>query len=128
MPQLPSGRQAALSGDHALALARKGDWGLTMAFTLEAHAPEDLAPLINIIYFKPSEGKNGLGEPYLSGLMLSDLGTEKCDWPEEDVAFFKHWLASDTVKDWLADYFEKLSELVQTVRPPLPENLKGILD
>jgi hypothetical protein len=128
MPQLPSGRHAALTADYTLDLARKGNWGLTMAFTLHVKAVEDLAPLLNIIYFKPVAGENGPGEPYPSGRMLSDIGTEKCDWPAEDVAFFNNWLASDVAQQWMLKTHDELAELIRTVKAPLPENLRGILD
>lgn len=128
MPLLPSNRPVGLSGDYALALARKGNWALSMGFTLQVESIEDLAPLLNIIYFKPIPGKSGPGEPYPSGLMLSDIGTEKCDWPAEDVIFFKNWLASDVAQQWLQDFWDELAELVRTVKAPLPESLHGILE
>lgn len=128
MPQLPSGRHAALSADYVLALARKGDLNLSFAFTVGAHAPEDLAPLINVIYFTPIEGKEGPGDPYPSGLMLSDIGSDKCDWPAEDVAFFQTWVASDVAQRWLGSTFDELVELIRTVQAPLPEILHGILE
>ncbi len=128
MPQLPSGRHVAISGDYTLALARKGNLALSMAFILEVKSAQDLLPLINVIYFKPIDGANGKGEPYPSGLMLSDIGTEKCDWPAEDVAFFNQWLASDIAKRWQQDLFDELAKLIRTVKPPLPDTLHGILD
>lgn len=128
MPRLPSGRHVALSADYVLALARKGDLQLSFAVILEANAPEDLAPLINVICFRPIEGKDGPGDPYPSGLMLSDIGTEKCDWPADDVAFFNNWLASDVAQQWMRNTFDELAELIRTVKAPLPENLHGILE
>lgn len=128
MPQLPSGRHAALSADYALALARQGNLALSMAFILEARSAEDIAPLVNVIYFRPIEGKAGPGGPYPSGLMLPDIGTDKCDWSADDVAFFNHWLASDVVKRWLQNALDELAELVRTVKAPLPEALHGIMD
>lgn len=128
MPQLPSGRHAALTADYILDLARKGNWGLTMAFTTQVESIEDMAPLLNVIYFSPIENKKGPGEPYPSGLMLSDIGTEKCDWPAEDVAFFNNWLASDVAQQWQRNTFDELAELIRTVQAPLPETLHGILE
>lgn len=128
MPQLPSGRHVALSGDGALALARKGNLALSMAFTTEVKSAEDLSPLINVIYFKHIDGVAGPGESYPSGLMLSDVGTEKCDWPAEDVAFFNQWLVSDIAKQWQQNVFDELAELIRTVKPPLPDSLRGIMD
>lgn len=128
MPQLPSGRHAALSADYALALARQGNLALSMAFILEAKTAEDIAPLVNVIYFRPIVGKAGPGEPYLSGLILPDIGTDKCAWSADDVAFFNNWLASDVVKRWLQNAFDELAELVRTVKAPLPKNLHGILE
>lgn len=128
MPQLPSGRHVALSGDYTLALARKGDLRLSLGFTMHVQSADDLAPLLNVIYFKPAEGKPGPGEPYPSGLMLSDVGTEKCDWSDEDTAFFSEWLASDAVQQWLRKTYDDLEGLIRTVKAPLPANLHGILD
>ena len=128
MPMLPSGRPAALSGDYVLALAREGNLALSMGFTLQVKSVEDLAPLLNVVYFKPIEGRRGPGEPYPSGLMLSDIGTKKCDWPAEDVTFFNDWLASDVAQQWLQNYLEELSELIRTVKAPLPKSLHGIMD
>ena len=128
MPQLPSGRHAALSADYALALARQGNLALSMAFILEAKSAEDIAPLVNVIYFQSIEGKEGPGEPYPSGLMLPDIGTVKCDWSADDVAFFNNWLASDVVERWLQNAFDELDELIRTVQAPLPEALRGIMD
>ena len=109
-------------------MAREGDFRLSMAFTLEVQSADDLAPLLNIIYFKPTAGKNGLGEPYPSGFMLSEIETEKCDWSDGDVAFFKEWLTSDIAQQWLRNTYDALAELIRTVKAPLPENLHGILD
>ena len=128
MPQLPSGRHAALSADYVLAMAREGDFRLSMAFTLEAKSVDDLAPMLNVAYFKPIAGKAGPGEPYPSGLMLSDIETDKCDWAAEDVAFFKEWLASDVAQRWMQNVYDELAELIRTVKTPLPESLHGILE
>jgi hypothetical protein len=128
MPQLPSGRPVGISADYALALARQGNLALSMAFILEARDAEDIAPLVNIVYYRPIDGEEGLGEPYPSDLMLPDIGTEKCDWPAEDVAFFNNWLASDVVRQWQQNAFEELAELIRTVKAPLPEALHGIMD
>jgi len=128
MPQLPSGRPVGLTADYALDLARKGNFGLSLAFKLEAKSASDMGPLVNVVYYRPLEGKNGPGEPYPSGLMLSDIGTEKCDWSAEDVAFFSNWLASGVVQQWMLKIHDELAELIRTVKAPLPENLRGILD
>lgn len=128
MSQLPSGRHVALVKDPIFALVREGDLGTVMTMTLHMRSPEDLAPLLNIAYFNPVEGQSGPGLPYLSELMLSDIGTEKCNWPSEDVAFFQTWLASDVAQQWLQNTFDELTELIHSVKTKLPENLHGILD
>jgi len=128
MPQLPSGRHVALVKDPIFSLVREGDFGTAMTMTLHMRSPEDLAPLLNIAYFTPVEGKSGPGLPYLSKLMLSDIGTEKCDWSAEDVDFFQEWLASDVAQQWLQNTFDELTELVRTTKVNVPENLHGILD
>ena len=128
MPRLPSGRDVGVASDPILQLARDGNFQLTVGFTLQIESADDIAPLINITYFNAEEGKDGPGVPYLSGLMVSDIGTEKCDWPVEDVVFFKQWLRSEAAKKWLRNVFDELTELIRTVKAPLPENLRGILD
>lgn len=123
MPQLPSGRHAALVKDPVFAFVREGHLGAAMTMTLHMRFPEDLAPLLNIAYFNPVEGQSGPGLPYLSELMLADIGTEKCGWPTEDVAFFQEWLASDVAQQWLQNTFDELTELIRTVKIKVPEKL-----
>lgn len=128
MPQLPSGRHVALVSDPIFALVREGDLGTAMTMTLHMRSPEDMAPLLNIANFTPVEGKSGPGLPYLSELMLADIGTEKCGWPAEDVVFFQKWLESDVAQQWLQNTFAELTELIRTVKIKVPENLHGIMD
>jgi len=128
MPQLPSGRHVALISDIIFAAVRKGDFGTSMALTMHVRTPEEMASLIGISYYTPIEGEPGPGTAYLSGLMLADIGSEKCDWPDEDVDFFRQWLASDVVQQWLQKTFDEFTELKRTVKITLPENLRGILE
>lgn len=128
MPQLPSGRHVGLVSDPIFDLVREGDWGRNMQLTLHVHSPDELAPIINVTYYTPVAGESGPGKPFLSGLMLADIGTDKCDWSAEDVAFFEKWLASDVAQKWLKNTFEELTKLTRTVKTKLPENLHGILE
>jgi len=128
MPQLPSGRHVALISDIIFAAVRKNDFGTSMAITMHISSPEDMAPLIGLAYYSPIEGETGPGTPYLSGLMLADIGSEKCDWPAEDVAFFQKWLAADVAQQWLQKTFDEVTELNRTVKKTIPENLHGILE
>lgn len=127
MPQLPSGRHVALVSDPIFALVREGNFGPNMTILLHAKSPADLAPLLNIAYFTPMEEESGPGVPYLSELMLADIGVDKCGWPDGDVEFFRKWLASEVAQQWLKNTFNELSELMRTVKLKLPENLHGIM-
>lgn len=128
MPQLPSGRHVGLVSDPIFDLVREGDWGRNMQLASHVKSPEDLHSLVNIAYFKPVPGSSGPGKPYLSGFMLADIGTEKCDWPDEDVAFLQKWLTSDIAQQWLQNAFDEFTKLIRSVKTELPNNLHGILE
>lgn len=128
MPQLPSGRHVGISADHALAIARQGDFALSARFTMTVKTPDDLAPFINIIYYRPVENRSSPGEPYVSDLFLSDIGTKRCNWSDEDVNAFRVWIQSSQAQDWMHRTFEELSKYIRAVKSSLPENLRGILD
>ena len=128
MPRLPSGRDIGVASDPVLQLARAGNFKLSMGFALAVESADDIAPLLNIAYYNAEEGKDGPGVPYLSDLVVSDIGTEKCDWPDEEVAFFNQWLKSAPIQAWLQNVFNELTELIHTVKAPIPENLHGIIN
>ena len=128
MPELPSGRRVGMSADAVLELARKGNFQLSMGFVMGIREPMDLAPLISIVYFTPGAGVPEPGAPSLSGLALSDVGTEKCDWSKEDVEAFLAWTHNEDNLAWQRKVFDEIQMLIHHVPPPLPDNLKGILD
>jgi len=128
MPQLPSGRHVGLSADPVLELARQGNFQLTIGVIMGLNGPDDLDALINVVYFRPVEGAPGPGEPYVSGLMLSQIGTEECDWPAEDLTAFRAWRESEANQKWQQGVYDELTKIIHTVPPPIPDNLKGILE
>jgi hypothetical protein len=133
MPQLPSGRHVSVSIDAALATARKGDLGLSIGWKLTVKQPADIAPLISIVYYRaegelPTPECPDLGQPYLSGLTVADIGEPKCDWPAADQVAFREWLFSPRAQDWIRQAHEDLGKLIETVKPPTPEALHGILE
>lgn len=133
MPQLPSGRRVGVSVDAALAMARKGDFGLTMGWRLKVKQPADIAPLVAVVYYQsegeaPTADNPDLGHPFLSGLTVADIGTPKCDWSADDQAALREWLASPRAQDWMRRAHDDLAELIGTVKPALPENLRGIAE
>lgn len=128
MPQLPSGRRVGLSSDPVFDLVRQGDWGTNFQLSVYLESPQDMAPLLNIIYYKPESETGGAMQPYLSGLMLADVGTEKCDWPAEDVQFFQEWLATELARQWLKNTFQDLHAALKATHAELPEVLHGVLE
>ena len=88
MPQLPSGRHVGLSADSVIEMARKGNFNLSLGFKMHVKDPNDLAPLIDIVYFQEVTGAPAPGDPYLSGLTLFDIGSKNCDWTVADIDAF----------------------------------------
>jgi hypothetical protein len=130
MPQLPSGLKVGISANRVLELARQGNFQLSMGFRLEAREPKDIAPLINLIYYSDNvldADESVPGEPYFSNLMAADVGTEKCEWSKVDQEAFIDWFHSDVVRPWLLEIYTELAELIRTVKPPLPDALRGIM-
>ena len=128
MPQLPSGRHVGLSMERALGLAREGNLALSLDYATNVKSPNDLAPLIDIVYYEPIEGEPPPGAPRLSGLTLSALETEQCDWSDEDRQAMRDLITGDRARDWLRAQYDELSELIRTVKAPIPENLRGIFE
>ena len=73
-----------------------------------------------------SVGDPGPGEPYISDLMLSDIGTSKCDWSESDISAFREWQYGDKNQAWMERKINELREIIKTTPPKLPKNLHGI--
>jgi hypothetical protein len=128
MPQLPSGRHVGLADGPVQELAKTGNMGLKLAFYKAMKKPADLAPVICITYFHPSDDDSILGEPYLSDLTLADIGTEKCDWSEEDLVAFNAWLELPRSKDFLQSAYDELKHIIETVKVVMPDNLKGVME
>lgn len=125
MPQLPSGRHVSIVSDSIFELVRMGNWSTNFQLSNHVKAPEDLAALINVVYYNSVDAEGELGEPYFSGFMLSDIEPDKCDWPTADVAFFQEWLREEYVQQWLQNMFDEFRALLVTVKSELPENLRG---
>lgn len=128
MPQLPSGLRVGLCADPVLDMARSGNFSLSMGFLMGVKEPKDMAPLINVVYFEPGEGVPEPGKPKLSGLSLSDIGTEKCNWSKEDIKAFESWAATEAQQAWILNAYEELRKIIHSVPPQLPDNLKGLFD
>lgn len=128
MPQLPSGLRVGLSIEHALENAREGSLGFRIQFHIHIRSAEDIAPVVSIIYFRPKEGVPEPGEASLSGMTLDDIGTDRCDWSKEDVAFFNEWLATEQAQKWKLERYNELVETLENSQCKVPENLKGIFD
>lgn len=128
MPQLPSGRHVAFSAERALEMARNGNFNLSLGFAMNIKGLNDLAPLIDIAFYRDKEGEPAPGEPYLSNLTYLDVSKGDCDWSAEDIQALAEFVASDRVQAWLRTQFDELSELMRAVKAPLPENLRGIFD
>ena len=129
MPQLPSGRHVALSPDRIMAMAREGNFALTMAVETDMDGSFDILSLLDVVGFDASDADAPFpGRPYLLGILARDIDTDACDWPPEDKASFAEWLDSPRARAWLQDVRDDLAEVVATVRPDLPEALRGILD
>ena len=93
MPQLPSGRHVGFTIGVAREKIKANDFTAWMAFKTAVNSIEDMKSVVNIVYYKsdnesPTVDDPRLGEPYISDLVISDIGTDKCTWSEEDKSAF----------------------------------------
>lgn len=128
MPQLPSGKLVGLSIDPALNMVKQGHLFFRVIFKVQVKSVADVGQAVSILYFQDKEGVPYPGEEYVSGITLSALGTERCDWPQEDVEYFQQWLTEDRQKQWLQTAYDTLLEAISKSKSTLPENLAGIMD
>ena len=128
MPQLPSGLLVALSIDPALEKVRQGHSFFRAIFKVQVKSADDIDQAISILYHRPKEGVPYPGEPYLSGITLNAIGTDRCDWSQEDIELFRQWLATDNTQQWLRTAYNDMIEAISNSKSVLPENLKGIMD
>jgi len=119
MPQLPSGRRVGVVSGPVFEMVRQGDWGTNLQLAAYLASPQDMAPMLNITYYRPA-ATGASDEPYLSGLMLADIGTEKCDWPAEDVQVFQEWMATEIAQQWLRNTFAKLQFVLDATHTEWP--------
>lgn len=68
------------------------------------------------------------GNPFLSGLSLADIGTDKCDWSLEDLVAFDASVNSGNGQKWMQEQYNELRQIIHSVPPFIPDNLKGIFE
>ena len=68
------------------------------------------------------------GNPFLSGLSLADIGTDKCDWSLEDLVAFDASVNSGNGQKWMQEQYDELRQIIHSVPPFIPDNLKGIFE
>jgi hypothetical protein len=128
VPQLPSGRLVALTIDPALEKAKEGHAIFRAVFKAQVKSADDIDQVVSIRYHRPKEGIPYPGEPYLSGITLNAIGTDRCDWSQEDIESFRQWLTTDNTQQWLRAAYSDMLDAISNSRSVLPENLKGIMD
>lgn len=128
MPQLPSGLLVGLSVDPALNMAKNGHFFFRVMFKMQVKSVDDIGEAVSIVYYRPKEGVPEPGEAYPSGMTMTALGTDRCDWSKEDVAFFQKWLTSEPAKKWLQNGYDELLTALNTTKAKAPESLNRILD
>ncbi len=128
MPQLPSGRLVALTIDPALEMARKGHAFFRAMFKVQVKSADNIDQAVSILYYRPKEDVPYPGEPYLSGITLNAIGTDRCDWSQEDIDSFRQWLSADNTRQWLRTAYNDMVNTISNSKSVLPESLKGIMD
>lgn len=128
MPQLPSGRHVGLTIAPALAMSRAGDFGFHVTSKLYVNSLETFKEVVSVAYLRPREGAPDQLEQYQSGMRLSDIGTDRCDWSREDIEYFDAWLKQDTSQQWLRDSYDEFVATLQGTKAVIPDALKGLLD
>lgn len=94
MPQLPSGLLVGLTIDPALEKAREGHFFFRAIFKEQVKSVDDIDQAVSVLYHRPKDGTPYPGEPYLSGISLNVIGTDRCNWSQEDIESFRQWLAT----------------------------------
>lgn len=87
MPQLSSGLLVGLTIDPALEKVREGHFFFRAMFKVQVKSADDIDQAVSILYHRSKDGTPYPGEHYLSGIMLNAIGTDRCDWPQEDIEF-----------------------------------------
>lgn len=128
MPQLPSGRHVGLTIAPALAMSRAGDFGFHVTSKLYVNSLETFKEVVSVAYLRPREGAPDQLEQYQSGMRLSDIGADRCDWSREDIEYFDAWLKQDTSQQWLRDSYDEFVATLQGTKAVIPDALKGLLD
>lgn len=142
MPQLPSGRKVALTVEPMLKEIEKGNFGFNLLAKVNILNSFDAYPeVVTITYlndkpdasepnqdYQPGTQSIGGGKYQFSKLFLADVGTERCDWPTEDVKFFKSWLSGEAEQQWLRKSYDELVDALKSTKTTLPDSLKGILE
>lgn len=140
MPQLPSGLKVILTTDPALQAAKEGNFGFTIFFGINIKDSFDaFKEVVTIGYLDPQPDSSKSQAEYLPGaqpikagdyqfpkLQLTDIGTDRCNWPKEDVEFFQKWLEAEPAQVWLKERYVELVEALNTTKMEVPESLKGI--
>lgn len=132
MPQLPSGREIAITARRLSEVAaRYEDTGEPAALD-HVRTVRDLYPYIDVMYFRPrTDGAPGAVdaylptglEPYPSGYTLADMEAFTRDWTEADRAAFHAFLEEDRTREYLAKALDRI-RLAQLARAePTPANL-----
>ncbi|GAA5178614.1 hypothetical protein GCM10025771_18190 [Niveibacterium umoris] len=113
MPQLPSGRRIGLSADSVFERVLAADPETLAEIQTSVHEPMDLLPLIELIEFIPTVGAKEPGVPNATGLLVADLGSERCTWSGEDQDALRQWLTSAAAEEWLEDRFDELEAALE---------------
>ena len=125
MPQLPSGRHIGISQDRLYDWAEQADFAALSEVLLNIQAPDDLHTLIDLIEYAdgstpPSVDEPDQGEPYLSDVSISDIGSPSCPWPEADQQALLAWLHSERTRGWLEETLQDLRTMLPDKPAPKP--------
>ena len=117
MPQLPSGRHIGISQDRLYDWAEQADFAALSEVLSNAQEPDDLHALIDLIEYAdgstpPSADEPDQGEPYLSDVRISDIGSPNCPWPESDQQALLAWLHSERTRGWLQETLQELRAML----------------
>jgi hypothetical protein len=131
MPQLPSGRHVGLSHGRALAMADHYRIDFMMMLEQQHQDKNGILQFVNVVYYEPADDlpnpdHPGLGNPYASDLMASDVMTDKCDWTEDDKTAFMDWVNSERMQTTFSRMYDEIHERFK--KAEVPEALRGIFD
>lgn len=139
MPRLPSGLHFGLAPHPLIELIDSVRHSKDVHRLMAIETLTDLAPHLDVLYFRPREGlavqreysaSSALPpedlEPYPSGFTLATFAEQAGQWSAEDQAAFEAYLAEPRLRDFLQEKLDAVMAMKEELRQQ-PGTMPGLL-